>query len=367
MTRRALLVIVALALIPAARPAPTGTPEHAANSRLPKSLSGPDFLKLSQGLSEPDGSFRSDNLVSNEMFMQRVIPDLVARVKAARAYIGVGPEQNFTYIAAVKPSMAFIIDVRRGNLHLHLMYKALFQLSSDRAEFLSRLFSIAQPAAVGVKSSAQELIAAFSEISSRNEDLYKQNLAAIREHYRRASIPLSAEDLSGIERVYSEFFTRGLAIRYEITPGSAGSFPSYGEVMTATDSEGVARGYLASEENFAAVKDLQARNLIVPVVGNFGGPTAIRAVGAYLRRHGAFVGAFYVSNVEQYLMRDGVLDRFCANAGTLPLDDSSTFIRSERGFFVPRGPRSPSTYRGLGAAFTSQLHNIQEDVRSCGR
>ena len=55
--------------------------------------------------------------------------------------MGVGPEQNFTYIVATKPSMAFIVDVRRGNLDLQLMYKALFELSADRAEFVSRLFS----------------------------------------------------------------------------------------------------------------------------------------------------------------------------------------------------------------------------------
>ena len=97
-------------------------------------------------LSEADGFFRSDNLVSNELFMQRVIPDLTRIVKPGRVYLGVGPEQNFTYIAAIKPAMAFIIDVRRGNLQLHLMYKALFELSSDRADFVSRLFSLKRPA-----------------------------------------------------------------------------------------------------------------------------------------------------------------------------------------------------------------------------
>ena len=52
-----------------------------------------------------------------------------------------GPEQNFTYIAALEALIAFVIDIRRGNLHLQLMYKALFELSADRAEFFSRLFT----------------------------------------------------------------------------------------------------------------------------------------------------------------------------------------------------------------------------------
>ena len=82
--------------------------------------------------------------------------------KLSRVYLGVGPEQNFTYIAALKPKMAFIVDVRRGNLQLHLMYKALFELSSDRADFIFRLFSRKRPEGLGPKSTADEIFAARS-------------------------------------------------------------------------------------------------------------------------------------------------------------------------------------------------------------
>ncbi|HET7218007.1 MAG TPA: hypothetical protein VFJ02_08155 [Vicinamibacterales bacterium] len=364
MTRRALILIAGLALVPAIRFAPIAPAAEPLVSRLPRELSGPDFWKLSAELSEPDGYFRSDNLVSNEVFMQRVIPELAKMVKPGRVYLGVGPEQNFTYIAAVKPAMAFIIDIRRGNLQLHLMYKALFELSADRAEFVSRLFSLRRPAALGRKSTVDEIFTAYNDPALRSDDLYKQNLAAIRDLFQKKRMPLSTDDLSGIERVYEEFFTRGPSIHYEVTPGSAGSFPTYVEVMIATDDASVQRSFLSSEERFETLKDLQARNLVVPVVGNFAGPKAIRAIGSYAKRHGALVGAFYVSNVEQYLMREGGIDRFCASAATLPLDEGSTFIRSERGGFAPRAQRGPG---GFGAGFTSQLHNIREDVRSCGR
>ncbi len=125
-----LLLVAALALAPAllgAAAVAGGADIQRAGS--PPRLSGQEFLALMTELSEADGFFRSDNLVSNELFMQRVIPDLTRIVKPGRVYLGVGPEQNFTYMAAVKPAMAFIIDVRRGNLQLHLMYKALFELS----------------------------------------------------------------------------------------------------------------------------------------------------------------------------------------------------------------------------------------------
>jgi hypothetical protein len=365
MSRRGFLILVAaLALSPVARVSPVTPQARPAVSRLPAALSGQDFWKLSVDLSEPDGAFRSDNLVSNEMFMQRVIPDLVKTVRPGRAYLGVGPEQNFTYIAATRPSMAFVIDVRRGNLHLHLMYKALFELSSDRADFVSRLFSMKRPAGLGVKSTAQEIFAAYDDAQLRREELHAQNVAAMRDLFKTKKIVLPADDWVRIERVYREFFSRGLDIHYEVTPGSAGSFPTYAELMTATDSASMARSFLASEENFAVVRDLQRKNLIVPVVGNFAGASAIRAVGAYLKKHGTIVGTFYVSNVEQYLLRENMFERFCANVGALPLDAGSTFIRSERGGF---GGRSPRGTGGFGPGFTSQLHNIRDEIASCGR
>src|SRR5438477_2603013 len=93
-------------------------------AQLPVRLSDQEFWKLLSEYSEPDGTFHSENLVSNEVRFQGVIPALTQTVKPGRAYVGVGSEQNFTYIAAVRPAMAFLVDIRRGNLDLHLIYKA---------------------------------------------------------------------------------------------------------------------------------------------------------------------------------------------------------------------------------------------------
>ena len=150
-------------------------------------------------MSEPDGHFRSDNLVSNELYAQRVIPELMRLARPGRAYLGVGPEQNFTYIAAVRPAMAFIIDVRRGNLHLHLMYKALFELSADRAEFVSRLFSRKRPSGLGRQSTVQQIMAAYAEPWPRSQDLFKQNIGAIRRVLAsKSERSVTEADLKGI-------------------------------------------------------------------------------------------------------------------------------------------------------------------------
>src|SRR5213083_1476095 len=121
---------------------PTSRPRTEA---LPQRLDDRTFWTLVTEFSEAGGTFRSDNLVSNELAFEQVIPPLQARLQPTSAYIGVGPDQNFTYIAAFKPRISFIVDIRRQNMLLHLMYKALIELSPTRVEFLARLFSRQPP------------------------------------------------------------------------------------------------------------------------------------------------------------------------------------------------------------------------------
>ena len=198
MTRRTLLLVAVLALVPALRVLPPVPAAQPPAGRLAPRLSGSELVTLTTELSEADGIFRSDNLVSNELFMQRVIPDLLRSVKPGRVYLGVGPEQNFTYMAAIKPAMAFIIDVRRGNLQLHLMYKALFELSSDRVDFVSRLFSLKRPAGLDRKSPVQSIFTAYNDPRLRSPELYKQNAGAIRQVLtRKGEMGLSARGSQG--------------------------------------------------------------------------------------------------------------------------------------------------------------------------
>jgi hypothetical protein len=76
------------------------------------------------------------------------------------------------------------------------------------------------------------------------------------------------------------------------------------------------------------VRALQQNNLFVPLVGNFSGPKTLRGIGAWSRARGAKITAFYTSNVEQYLFQDGLWNDFAANVASMPLDGTSTLIRS---------------------------------------
>jgi hypothetical protein len=330
MTRRTCWLFL-VAVVAALCWMPIGGRTLAAADTIPPRLTDQEFWSLIASVSEEDGSFRSDNLLSNEVQFQYVIGDLTRTAKPGRAYLGVGPEQNFTYIASLKPSIAFIVDIRRGNLDLHLLYKALFELSESRAELVGLLFSRPRPAGLTARSSTKEIFDAYAPVAP-SERLYVENLARVRDRLFTAHrFELSEEDLRGIEYVYRAFYTFGPGIRYS-PQGLTGSTvqPTYAALMAATDERGQPLGFLGDEERFAFVKSLQGRNLIVPVVGNFAGPKAIRGVGAYLAGKGAMVSVFYLSNVEEYLRRDNLWQDFCANASALPHDSTSTFIRSVR-------------------------------------
>src|SRR5437016_542635 len=76
-----------------------------AASSIPSRLSDKELWQLNADFSEPNGYFRSDNFLSNETGFQFVIPDLLRVIKPGGVYLGVGPEQNFTYIAALQPKI----------------------------------------------------------------------------------------------------------------------------------------------------------------------------------------------------------------------------------------------------------------------
>jgi hypothetical protein len=75
-------------------------------------------------------------------------------------------------------------------------------------------------------------------------------------------------------------------------------------LLTARSPSGRFGSFLASREDYDFVRGLSRAQRIVPVVGDFAGPQALRAIGAWVREHGLTVSAFYTSNVEFYLMRE---------------------------------------------------------------
>lgn len=338
------------ALLPLASVAMIGWASMAlAQSTLPSQYADTAFWRLSSELSEPDGFFRSDNLISNETSFQWVVPALSRMTRPNGAYLGVAPEQNFTFIAALKPTVAFIVDIRRGNMLEHLMYKALFELNDNRVDFAFALFGRKRTPDITASTTVKEL---FARIAGAPPDtaIARRILIAVQRCLTVThGFPLSVEDLDYVRYVYAAFSTAGPGIRYNMG-GPAGGFrggfgrgmPNYADLMTESDSLGEHRSFLATDEAYATVREMQQRNAIIPVTGDFAGPRTLRAVGRYVRDHGGIVQAIYVSNVEQYLFQNpDNWRKYYENVATLPVDSTTVFIRSaSQGYDRQQSPNS---------------------------
>ncbi|MEO6596879.1 MAG: hypothetical protein ABIP94_19210 [Planctomycetota bacterium] len=331
----------------------TGHPQPPAVEGLPSSQSDAAFWQLVSDFSEPDGAFEAENLLSNERAFQGVMQEL-ATLPAGGVYIGVGPEQNFTYLAALRPKLAFVVDIRRQNLVLHLFYKALFEIARNRADFLAQLFGRRPVAALPLHTPVDELLMAC-RAASPSSDLHERTLQAVKERLIvHHGFLLSDDDVLSLERLAFAFYRAGPDLQYD---GSGDdSPPSYADLMTETDGHGVQCSYLATEQSFRVVQDLHNHNAIIPLVGDFAGSKALRLLGRYVADRGATITAFYVSNVEFYLFGSDAWRRFYANLAELPIDEHSRLLRS-------CSDRGLATRTAADASHT-RLRSIAELVRA---
>ena len=284
---------------------------------------------LSAQLSEPDGYFDTDNLISNESSYLQVADQLDQVVPAGGVYLGVGPDQNFSYIARVRPRYAFILDIRRKNLLEHLLFAALFARADDPYHYLCLLFSRSCAAATpqGAWPGAERALQTLPPLS---EAVFAANLRAAYEHIAGPlGFALQARDRDDIRGIYRAFFEEQADIRFRSFGRPRATYqPTYRTLLLTRSPSGRFGSFLDSPEDYRFVRDLSRGRRIVPVVGGFGGPHALRAIGGWVRAHGLTVSAFYTSNVEFYLMRDQAFARFVANLHELPTRPDSVLIRA---------------------------------------
>jgi hypothetical protein len=350
----------------AAGPAPSAaTPDPKASAQPPADESAP-FHDLVTQLSEPDVPFFSDNYISNETSYLQVGADLERRATrrettvdpagASRAgggvYIGVGPEQNFTYIALTRPSLAFVIDIRRPNMILHLLYKALFDEATSRSHFVTLLVGRPHDATTDPGADADIAgVLAHAERLPPDEPTF----SAIHERARKRieqsyGIKLDAQDLKSLEMSHRAFFRDQLAIRFSLREPNGRVYPTLREIFSASSPDGQKLGFLAREKDFRFVQTMQKEDRVVPVVGDFAGDRAMPGIAAHLRKNGLVVSSFYVSNVEQYLFENKVWSKWARNVAALPVDEHSVFVRA----YLDQGRAHPKQMKGHRAATVLQ-------------
>jgi hypothetical protein len=319
------------------------------------------FASLVEQLSEPNGEFDTDNLISNEQSYLHVVPTLEQAGISGGVYIGVGPDQNFSYIARIRPSEAFIVDIRRDNLLLHLLFKAIFATTKNRVEYLAVLTGRPAPdrADTWRDASIEKVVAYVDEAKPLTAAASVETTERLHAAIKKSGVPLSAKDLATIDRFHAAFTQSGLSLQFTSTGRPAREYyPTYRDLLLETDRRGRRLCYLASEDDFQFVRALEARDAVIPVVGDLSGPHAVAAVGQLMAQRGERLAAFYVSNVENYLFRNGAYTRYIENLRRLPHTDKSLIIRSIfGGYSLPES--APGYYS------TSTVQNLNELLANC--
>ncbi len=321
------------------------TPRETQPPSLPP-LPAPEFVALVQRLSEPGGVFPAENLVSNETSYLEVAELLEARVPKGGIYLGVGPDQNYNYVARLEPSFAYILDVRRQNLFQHLMFAALFEDAEDPFQFLCRLFSRPCPAETpaAARLGMEALLAALEELEPRPEQLALNQVRVEQFVEKELGFPAGTDGRRELRLLLQAFFQGQLEIRFRSSfRPSWLRLPTYRELLLVRSPSGRFGHYLASQRDYDTVRERVRARRVIPVVGDFAGDHALRAIGAHLRARGEAVSAFYLSNVEFYLFRGGLVPRFIENLEALPVapDERSVLIRACFGFGRPHPELQP--------------------------
>lgn len=354
---------VVLWLSLAAFGAPITTPVATARAQRASEPGDSSFATLVAQLSETGGYFDSDNIISNELTYLAVDSQLAKLGVRGGVYIGVGPDQNFSYIALIRPSIAFMLDIRRDNMLEHLLFKSLFAAARNRLEYLCLLFGRPVPPDIlaWTDRSTADVIAYLDHTPS-DPRAAAASRDASNERITSYHVPLDAHDREVLDRYRAEFVQDGLETRYSsLGRNNRGDYPSFRDLILATDRDGRQASYLASERAFDVVRDMEREGRIVPVVGNVAGPHAVRAIGEYARLRHMRVSAFYLSNVEQYLItRQGGFDSYVENLRTLPRDSTSVVIRS---FFERFGQPHPLAIPASGSRSVQMIEPIDELLR----
>lgn len=354
---------------PAAAASATERTPTASASALPpaaksRALSDQELTRLFRELSEPDRYFFSDNYVSNETSYLQATSDLAKRARKGGAYIGVGPEQNFTYIAELEPELAFILDIRRGNALQHLLYKVLFEEATTRAHFVALLLGRRYEATrePGPGAGIREVLAHAERAPADPKafaDLHAELVRKIGAH----GFTLSADDEKTLRATHQAFFDKGLDLSFELHEKNGRKYPKLRELFASQAPSGREGGFLADEASFRFVQRLQRENRVIPVVGDFAGEKALAAIGAELRKRDLPVSVFYTSNVEQYLMEPDKWKAWAKNIDALPANERSLFLRC----YLDQGRKHPLQLEGhRTATFVASFDHFKWRNRSRG-
>ncbi|HEY7818616.1 MAG TPA: hypothetical protein VIG29_10385, partial [Vicinamibacteria bacterium] len=148
--------------------------------------------------------------------------------------------------------------------------------------------------------------------------------------------PLDTKDREIIEFTYRSFFEEQLGLRFKSHGRPPMPYhPTYRSLLLARDPSGAPAHFLSRSDDYQHVRKLARDGRLVPIVGDFAGPHALKAIGKFALEQGETITAFYVSNVEFYLLRSDLFASYAENVRSLPVRDSSVLIRAYFSYGYP--------------------------------
>ena len=314
----------------------------------------PEWLRLHREGSEPPGYFFSDNVVSNESSLLQAADELL-RIPKGLAYLGVGPEQNLTYLALVEPRLAFIVDARRDNARLHFLYRAIFEEAADRSEFL--LLLLGRQRTMDVQAGAPiGALLDWVERCPRPEAAFANAHARAIGRLERLGLPLGFWDRVRLRALHRRFFERQMAVSFELVPPNGKTYPPLRQLLQSETADGRQLGFLASETAYRKVRALEMEGRVVPMVGDLAGPHTLRRIATELRRKSLVLGTAYLSNVEQYLFEEGIWPSWFENLKRIPRHPEAIVLRTH----LDQGRAHPRQWPGH--RFTTIAQRLEHEI-----
>src|SRR5690606_23644885 len=108
--------------------------------------------------------------------------------------------------AALRPAVVFVLDIRRDAVLQHLLFRGLFALSRNRAEYLARLHGRALPEDARAWDE-RPLADILDRVDALEVDpaAVRATRAALDSLLRALPLSLDDDDLATIERFHREF------------------------------------------------------------------------------------------------------------------------------------------------------------------
>jgi hypothetical protein len=270
----------------------------------------------------PTGPSSADNLMTNEDSVASVVDEISKVVPKGQVYLGVGPDQNYSLMAHLEPSYGFILDYRKKNQLLHLLQKALVENSADRHAYLEHFWNRNLP----------ELPLSLNDIEKEFKILAKQPQ---NELLVQSAKELVTQTMSKWNILNDKEFHEIATIQARLAgPGPDARFlalkmyPTLGSLITMPSRSGQPSHWLASDRTYAAIRKMQLSDQILPIVGDWAGPGAIRRLAEHLKMNQLQVGCIYISDVEFFLLRGGLFQKYLENLSALPRHPESKIIRT---------------------------------------